>query len=116
VDQLGQQLADILSRIQEIAPSVYAAARAQVIIDAQMNFYWLWALGVVGVLLLISTLVALFKRRNLIYDSHDTAAFFLFSCFIVDLIFFVGIWIDNTKVLRNPDWYAIQLLISQFKK
>jgi hypothetical protein len=121
MDQLWSQLADLVKQLEGLAPTIWNVARTQVVIDARYNLLWL-IVSVVAIVLLAIVFVRTNDKVQAVKreDRYSVAdeEFGLFLCavgIIAALVIATLVLVNYAKVTTNPDWYAIQLLLSQVK-
>lgn len=104
MENILQQLIDLL---KNIAPEVWQALILQVSIQAQQYLIWAIVIDVFAVL-------AIVFGAWLMIDDTEAVVLVIFGVFLA--LVSVGFWVARYGRLANPDFYAIQMLLSQLPK
>ena len=102
MENIFQQLIDLL---KNIAPEVWQSLVLQVAIQAQQYLVWAIVLDVFAGLCIIGGI--------LMFDS-DGAGLVMFGICLA--LVSVAFWVSRYGRLANPEFYAIQMLLSQLPK
>ena len=102
MENIFQQLIDLL---KNIAPEVWQSLVLQVAIQAQQYLVWAIVLDIFAVLCIIGGIF--------MFDG-DGAGLIMFGICLA--LVSVEFWVSRYGRLANPEFYAIQMLLSQLPK
>lgn len=105
---MEEMLWEIITRLETVAPHVWALAMRQVWVDAVIS-------GIIGIICLAFTQrVFVWTRQNAQGDEYDAAMYWLlFGCCAL-FIGGTGLALFNNvlRALFNPQWWAIQKIVN----
>jgi len=121
MELLESQLVELINQIQSLAPRMWEILMKQALIDGWWGIVWVIVWGIALLLpILPSAFVAksFYKRyraknvKGSYYDDEFALLVGLLGCYVV-IVLIMGLCIlsDGVRVMANPEWHAIQLLI-----
>lgn len=116
---LNDQLAQLLGRLQDVAPTVWQAAERQVIINARIDLVWAALCFIVTgwlTMLVVRGVRASENPAPAHYEQSDAAGGAILCSVLAIFAFATGLYLLTAyiKVILNPTWAAIQLILAQF--
>lgn len=123
----NDQLAQLLGRLQELAPTVWDAAMRQAIINARIDMVWaVISLLVAGGLLWLArhlrhaaleAQAEIAKRGSYAYadtDGYIVGEALSWTFAVGSLLLAIVFVVEYLRIVSNPTWAALQLILAQF--
>ncbi len=118
MDQLLSNLSSVMSKLENVAPQVWAAALKQTQVIMAIDQMWMSVWIIIGTLVLLLGVLSVWRMslRNGWEDSGwGFVVVFSFVMLIISIVSWISLRTEYFAATMNPEWMAIQILVNQFK-